>query len=298
MQESGVDPTRDNESNPPSGAHGIAQWLGGRLDNERAFAQQQGKDPDDLGVQLEFLWYEVTAGSEVPFHALDALKAATTLEDAVTGWELNFERAGTAEADIPRRVQNAQDVLTKYGSNSSVGSGNTTPTIAAQCKANGQVVGSYSLPLDKHWYDEHPEWFTQPHHDYPAIDIPVPDGTPVYSVSAGKIISAPVGGGCGVGVEIDAGDNILLIYCHGSDGGSVDGAHEGDQVKAGQLIMHSSYTGHVIPAGPDGAHLHFGIMFNGTNLCPQTFLIGIAAGSVPDIKSLPSSGCTYVSGSR
>jgi len=55
------------------------------------------------------------------------------------------------------------------------------------------VSGNYALPLERHWYDEHPEWFTRPHHDYPAIDIPVPVGTPLYAVTDGVVVGTPTG---------------------------------------------------------------------------------------------------------
>lgn len=152
---------------------------------------------------------------------------------------------------------------------------------------SGQLVGNVAWPMDKALYDTNPNDWTKPHHDYPAADIPVPVGTPVYAMMGGRIVSAPVGGGCGQGVSIDSGNGITFIYCHGTDGGQVEGARQGDQVQAGQLIMHSGNTGN-----STGPHLHLGIKVNGQNRCPQPLFQGMAGGSPPSIESLPSSGCT------
>src|SRR5665647_849292 len=106
----------------------------------------------------------------------------------------------------------ARSLLVKYGS--------SDPTVTASVDSGGcgsgssdTVVGSYSLPLDKKWYTQHKDWFTKPHHDYPAADIPVPPGTPVYSMSEGKVTQAPAGGSCGNGVMVDAGGGIIFLYC-------------------------------------------------------------------------------------
>ena len=111
--------------NSKSGAYGIAQWLGGRLKNLYSFA---GSRPvDDLGTQLDFLWYEVTVGSEKNDGALDGIRAAgTDLAKAVTVWEVKFERAGTAEANIPARIRNAQAILGPGGPGAGDTGGGTT----------------------------------------------------------------------------------------------------------------------------------------------------------------------------
>jgi murein DD-endopeptidase MepM/ murein hydrolase activator NlpD len=149
----------------------------------------------------------------------------------------------------------------------------------------------YSLPVDRVWYDQNTRWFTKPHHDYPAADIPVPEGTPVYAMVSGVVTAAPVGGRCGLGVSYRGDDGMSYVSCHGSDGGVVVGP--GDRVSAGQVIMHSSWTGNVQPPGPAGTHLHQGVRRNGAELCPQPLFQAIADRRPVDIKALPSSGCSY-----
>ncbi|HWZ65185.1 MAG TPA: phage tail tip lysozyme [Patescibacteria group bacterium] len=95
-----------------SGAYGIAQWLGGRLSNLR---QHEGSKSDTVEGQTDFLWYEITKGSELPFHAVQHLSSLTGSSDiakvneAAAIWEKDFERAGPGT--IPARQQNARAVF-------------------------------------------------------------------------------------------------------------------------------------------------------------------------------------------
>jgi murein DD-endopeptidase MepM/ murein hydrolase activator NlpD len=143
------------------------------------------------------------------------------------------------------------------------------------------------LPVDQKWYDQNPVWFSKPHHDYPAADIPVPLGTPVYAVTSGRVIRAPAGYGLGEGVTIMGDDGYQYDYGHGSDGGKI--VKVGDIVKAGQLIMHSASTGN-----STGPHLHLGISKNRVKSCPQKLLIALGekSATLPTPQSLPTSGCS------
>jgi hypothetical protein len=149
----------------------------------------------------------------------------------------------------------------------------------------------YSLPVDRVWYEQHRRWFAKPHHDYPAADIPVPEATPVYAMVSGVVSAAPVGGRCGLGVSYRGDDGLSYVACHGSDGGLLVGP--GDRVSAGQVLMHSSWTGNVQPPGPGGTHLHQGVRRNGVDVCPQAMFDAIAEGRPVDVASLSSSGCSY-----
>lgn len=125
MQESHVNP---KATNPSSGAHGIAQWLGGRLTKLKEFASQHGKPVDDLALQLDYLWWEVSQGPEQA--SLKALRQETNLSSAVTTWEVKFERAGTGEANIAARIAFAQKLL-----GSSHSGGNPDGSVTDSCTA-------------------------------------------------------------------------------------------------------------------------------------------------------------------
>src|SRR5581483_3032280 len=74
-QESGVSPTAVQQGGP---GRGIAQWsVGGRWDtdsgdNATAYAAKQNQSVWSLGLQLDFIWYELTTFSG---YGLSKLKA-------------------------------------------------------------------------------------------------------------------------------------------------------------------------------------------------------------------------------
>ncbi len=151
--------------------------------------------------------------------------------------------------------------------------------------SSGQVVGNFAWPVDKKFWDEHQSWFTKPHHDYPASDIPVPSGTPVYSISSGTVISVSDGGACGTGVFINEG-TAIFGYCHGTPNTVEVGV--GQSISAGQKIMLSDNTGR-----SSGPHLHVQIKRGGVSVCPQDLFKKLGSGEEINLKDLPSSGCSY-----
>lgn len=289
-----IPPDRNEKGQP---GYGIVQWTSpGRKQGLRDKAASMGLPESDLGVQLEYLWEELQGGYKASVY--DPMITMSTVAEVSKLFLYKFESPGNIEAQVPIREGFANEFLALYGSNTAgpVSAG----TNACGGGGNGQVVGGYSLPVDRSFYDSNPGWFSKPHHAKggAASDIPVPEGTPIYAITKGKIVKAPNGtagpdGQCGLGVTIEVAPGITMSYCHGSDGGAVDGAKEGDEVQAGQLIMHSSWTGHVDPAGPTGTHLHVGIMVDGTARCPQALFKSIADGApISDLKTLATSGCT------
>lgn len=153
---------------------------------------------------------------------------------------------------------------------------------------DGTTIGEYAIPVPKKYWESNYEWFTKPHHTYPAADIPVPSGTNLYSVTSGKVTSVGTSGGAGYAVFIDY-NGATIGYFHGTPGtGKVKA---GDSVRPGQLLMKSGYTGNVRPPGPAGAHLHLDIVVGGSKRCPQEIFKAMKANKSIDLKDLPSSGC-------
>jgi murein DD-endopeptidase MepM/ murein hydrolase activator NlpD len=264
--------------------YGIVQWTSpDRKAGLVSLSQSRNLPVHDLALQLDYMWSELEGAYKS--RALDPLRQATDLGQAVAIWQNKYEVGKHFEP----RLKAAQQWLISFGSKTE-GSGPSNDISCGSGEGSGEVTGGYSLPLDRKWYSK--KEFSDPHHSgRAAIDLQVPIGTPVYSVTAGKVIDAPNGtltGGYGLGVTIDAGNGVVFYYGHGSDGGAVPGAKQGDTVKPGQLIMHSASTG-----SSTGPHLHLEIRINGTRRCPQTLLVGIAEGNIPPIQTLPASGCTY-----
>ena len=54
------------------------------------------------------------------------------------------------------------------------------------------------------------------HHDYPAVDIAAPHGSPIYAHVASRVIAAwpTPSGRCGIGMTIEARDGRRWTYCH------------------------------------------------------------------------------------
>lgn len=309
LQGTGADKITTAEQYLQSGSGagwGLVQWTpGGKFinatDPETKKPAHTVAEANNIGTQIAFVWAQLEGKTSIPEkRAGDDLKRQTDLREAVLAFQGNlsvggkyygYERPKDQAGSVNERLRYAVAALQKYGSVPSAGAASS----GSPCGAGGNssfLNGNYSLPVDKKWFDKNPTWFSKPHHDYPAADIPVPTGEKVYAVTGGKIVSAPAGTateGLGYGLIIDAGDGILMQYGHGSDGGSVPGAKKGDTVVAGQLLMHSASTGN-----STGPHLHFGIRTNGVGRCPQSLLMAIGNGTtIPDIKSLPTSGCSF-----
>ncbi|HET8683038.1 MAG TPA: M23 family metallopeptidase [Micromonosporaceae bacterium] len=143
---------------------------------------------------------------------------------------------------------------------------------------------AFSLPvpdgaLPRSEYDD-------PHHDYPAIDLPVPTGTPAYAVRAGTVVRIN-DSSCGLGINLTGTDSAVYTYCHLSAWSVAHGAAVGP----GQQVGLTGNTGN-----STGPHLHFGIRTGTTRRCPQAFLLAIYDGLTPPAAtSLPTTGCFYTS---
>lgn len=282
--------------------YGLIQWT--FEDRQRPLEEQaaaKGKPVYDLQVQLEYVIWELenkfqsmnerikNMDKETPREGTEEVDKATEII------EIYYETHKGIHADQPEtpefqefqqaRKDVARNALAEFGSGVVTASAFGSTSCAKG--TSGQVVGDVSLPLDRKWYDEHPDWFSKPHHSGAASDIPVPTGTPVYSITAGTIIKAPNEGGYGQGVTIKTADGVIINYGHGSDGGSIEGAKQGDTVTAGQHIMNSASTGK-----STGPHLHVDINANGKVVCPQPLFKAIAEGTdIPRFEDLPTSGC-------
>ncbi len=95
-----------------------------------------------------------------------------------------------------------------------------------------------------------------------GVDIACPEGTPVYSVIAGRVVSARSSGVYGKCIVIQSGE-MSTYYGHLS-GYLVE---EGDKVEQGQVIGLSGNTG--VSTGP---HLHFEVRMNQTPCDPGVWL--------------------------
>lgn len=145
--ESGLSTTAYNKG---ENAIGLAQWEGGRRTRLQQYAAAHGGKETDLGIQLGFLWQELT-GSEKS--AGDRLRTASTPQQAAAIFDQYYERSsGAARA---ARQKSAAQFYKTWG-----GTGPNAPvpfpgTNAAPGSGTAQPVdddGSHGPPV----YSESP----------------------------------------------------------------------------------------------------------------------------------------------
>lgn len=127
MQESHVNPKSVQRGGP---GRGIAQWsVDGRWRVLENFAAREKKDPLDLALQLDFIWHEMN--NIAPWkETLPALKASTSIEQATTAFEENYEKAG--KPNMQRRIKYANEAFQLYA-NAGVG----VVSSEADCEISG-----------------------------------------------------------------------------------------------------------------------------------------------------------------
>jgi Phage tail lysozyme len=112
-QESGMDPTIHQIGGGPG--RGIAQWsVGGRWDtyasdNVQWYANKEGKSATSLGLQLDFIWYELHTFS---YYGFSQLHQATTIDQAVIAFQNGYEGCGTC--NTAARESYAHDAYNRY----------------------------------------------------------------------------------------------------------------------------------------------------------------------------------------
>jgi murein DD-endopeptidase MepM/ murein hydrolase activator NlpD len=89
------------------------------------------------------------------------------------------------------------------------------------------------------------------HHDYPAVDIAAPEGSPVYAISNAVVLNAwhAIDPRCGIGMTIRTQDGQVWTYCHLSF--LEPSVTDGVSLAAGAQIGLVGMTGHAT-----GPHLH------------------------------------------
>lgn len=101
--ESGFNPAALNQREQ---AIGLAQWEGPRRTALQAFARGRGTAETDAGTQLEFLWQELQTSERGAF---SALRAATTVDQAATVFDQQFERSSGGARQA--RIAAARNIL-------------------------------------------------------------------------------------------------------------------------------------------------------------------------------------------
>lgn len=154
MNESGVSPDARNKD---SGAYGLGQWLGGRLQN------LQGRPNwTSVETQAQFAIDEALASSTWSGHGNDAktFTTSTSTDDVTAAWYNGFERPGPSDTTLGTRQARAKkyyklldEVGDKWSKDGDAPkefgkmklentSGNTSSMKAESCNLNGEGGGS------------------------------------------------------------------------------------------------------------------------------------------------------------
>lgn len=97
-----------------------------------------------------------------------------------------------------------------------------------------------------------------------AVDIVVPQNTPVKAAADGRVVLASWTPDSGYVMVIDHGNQLLSVYKHNASLTK----EQGDFVKAREVIARSGSTGEL----STGPHLHFELWNDGSPIDPTTFI--------------------------
>ncbi|MEV4317167.1 peptidoglycan-binding protein [Actinocrispum sp. NPDC049592] len=279
---------------PPAWPLVVADSTGPEVTSVQYLLRQQGAQIDADGIMGPKTTAAIKAFQSSHGLAADGLVGPLTWAKLV----VTVDTGSSGEA-----VRGAQHQLVRHGyslaADGVFGPGTTTAVTDFKTKhglaATSQVdattwqwligstptINGWSLPLAHNALPR--SEYDDPHHDYPAVDLPVGTGTRALAVISGTA-SRVDDDTCGRGIVITA-NGVRYIYCHLSQWSVATGT----AVQPGQLVGLTGATGHVT-----GPHLHFGIKINGVSHCPQKLLLALYDGQNPPApSSLPTSGCFY-----
>ncbi len=218
-------------------------------------------------------------------HAAAEMARARTAADAAALAGATGDRAGAVEVAtenggiVEHFRQVGTDVVVTVRVGRSAATARARPR--SPVVAGVEVVDGMALPVPRSAVTA--SAWSRPHHDYPALDLPVPVGTTVAALAGGQSRWV-TDGTCGVGLSIQVAPGVRYVYCHGSARTVADGA----TVRAGQAVFRSGNTGH-----STGPHLHVGVFVEGRSVCPQPLFAAVLSGRLPPAwQALPTNGCS------
>ncbi len=128
-------------------------------------------------------------------------------------------------------------------------------------------VMMWPLPLQYNKISSDFGWRTHPitrkKNFHTAIDLPAPQGTPIYAASEGIVINSRYLRGYGNAIMIDHGGGIITLYAHCSS----LVAQLDQVVQRGDIVAKVGSTG-----WSTGPHLHFEVRKNGDYVDPKPYL--------------------------
>ena len=183
--------------------------------------------------------------------SVGALQVGSTIiipggELTSSGSSKSSTKSSTSSAKTSKKktIHSTSSESSSLGSNSSVECDNTS---------GNPCHGIYGAPLRGFFTNPLPggAMVSQGLHGWDAVDLAVPEGTPIEAAADGTVILSRMGGwngGYGNYVILNNGDGVETLYAHMTE----TKATVGDSVSAGQVIGYVGMTGDAT-----GDHLHF-----------------------------------------
>lgn len=254
--ESGFDPAIVEAPHAAAGdGFGLCQWSFSRRTQLFEYAKSQGKQANDLTIQLDFLWAEMTGEGPAAAYTNtqyehSGMIATKNVKDATSYFLWKFERPNALYARFEIRLEAAE----RYYAAMSGGGGNIHLTPGAL--NHPCPTGTFTSPFGARWGTIHL-----------GNDWGCPIGTPIYAAESGTVTgistSGAWSGGAGNYVIIDHGNGLLTKYFHLSTANVLPG----QTVQRGQQIAQSGNTG-----DSTGPHLHWEVHVNGTAVDGRNYL--------------------------
>lgn len=159
------------------GCVGIVQWCFGRIDGLADFAAERGKTWDCLGVQLEYIWYEMTENDAASRTTAGGHHLEIQLPEAMNGEEFGrlreyypngtptaggaarmfhdyFERANTANGEHLDRDEFAEEILEEFTGTSGSKGASGNPACATKDSGFGDGIVGAAMEMGS-WGDEY-----------------------------------------------------------------------------------------------------------------------------------------------
>lgn len=229
--ESNLNPNAEQyPGNRQLGGKGLLQW-DDRKYKLYSYADENNASWQDLQLQLNFMWLELTTTEQV---AYQKLINSNNVEEAALNFHDYYERSADNATQKQRRVKYAKELQNEFNSNQNKERANSSYLdISKGINFNYDPTGSDpNYPFDQAHY---------------GIDINYIYEN-VYSTVAGTVTVGFDANGFGNYVMINAGDGLTVYYGHLSK--IIVG--DGEDVTPGTLLGVSGNTG--LSSGP---HLHY-----------------------------------------
>lgn len=213
------------------------------LDTAQLTLEEKRKEADELLRQL------IAKGEEFALLLEQSEDEQSALMKEIAAKEKEYKEA------------QYQEWLATYVPPTTRPSGGTTPSTQAPSSSGWVCPVPYYTLTSPFGMRVHPILGYERMHN--GIDMACAEGTPVYAAKSGKVTVAQWSDSAGNYVSINHGDGFASIYMHMTH----YIVSVGQYVTAGQVIGYVGNTGL-----SKGAHLHFGISYNGTYVNPLLYI--------------------------